>query len=230
MIEAAVRKLIKDLIPDANEDLLNGWRIQACWANVNPKGGFNRPHHHEGQYSHFSGFYYVDTGKCDIPLNAGRTIFQDRSLVARPTPSDGDLTSREYGVVPQAGVMLIFPASLYHYVEPYQGEGLRVTIAFNVYHPKFRVLHYPGTQELGWWWTNFRGIMLLGTKIPEKFRALRLMLPYVAQEMAQSRDAGTTVRARIGVAISRALADASEWKEKSAGAAVTRGQTKNPLV
>jgi hypothetical protein len=34
-------------------------------------------------------------------------------------------------VLPQSGLLLIFPAWLYHYVNPYHGEGERISVAWN---------------------------------------------------------------------------------------------------
>ena len=33
---------------------------------------------------------------------------------------------------PRSGAMVIFPGWMYHFVNPYQGEGERISIAFNV--------------------------------------------------------------------------------------------------
>jgi hypothetical protein len=33
---------------------------------------------------------------------------------------------------PEAGMMVVFPSWLYHFVNPYFGDGERISIAFNV--------------------------------------------------------------------------------------------------
>ena len=45
-------------------------RIGNMWANINPPGGYNRPHIHPN--SLFSGVYYVKT-----PPNCGKIVFTD---------------------------------------------------------------------------------------------------------------------------------------------------------
>lgn len=43
----------------------------------------------------------------------------------------GDPFGRSIVVRPQSGVMVIFPSWLLHWVNPYQGGGERISVAFN---------------------------------------------------------------------------------------------------
>ena len=62
-LNAAMGEFIRQLVPEADERHINGWKVHSCWANVNHKGAYNTSHHHDGPYSLFSGFYYVDVGE-----------------------------------------------------------------------------------------------------------------------------------------------------------------------
>jgi hypothetical protein len=46
--------------------------------------------------------------------------------------SEGTVSFDAYRVVPQTGMLLMFPAWLYHYVHPYRGTEPRISVAFNV--------------------------------------------------------------------------------------------------
>ena len=211
---AMVRLSTSELVARMTSDrkFLDNWQVQIAWANVNPRGGHNRSHNHLDEGAHLSGFYYVDLGACETPGDSGRTIFEDRSGVAHPTPPGRDLRSREYALDPKPGTMALFPASQFHHVEPYRGAGVRITIAFNLCHPEFSVLYYPGMRDEGWWWTNFRGLMVLRSKIPEKLHALALLASYAFGELRSART-GSSLRGRFKVLYERASVDASAARE-----------------
>jgi uncharacterized protein (TIGR02466 family) len=185
--EPAARELIRRIIDltraycraqtgrDVNS-LLSGWKIRA-WANVNEKGHFNRTHNHIGAWSFFSGVYYVNVGDIEnTTALGGRTRFEDWTRVAIDIDQDTDVNRRDLIMHPKNGRMLLFPANLMHSVETYQGSAQRITIAFNLYHPDFGVPRLrEAIVEADWWWTNFRGLVLLKRKIPEKLCALGLM-------------------------------------------------------
>jgi uncharacterized protein (TIGR02466 family) len=195
--EPAVRQLLQQMIELAREyafrqtgrrddALATGWKIRA-WANVNERGHFNRAHDHLGKYSFFSGVYYVNVGDIEAgQAGGGRTRFEDWSFVAIDVDRDADPLRRDCFMTPRNGRMLLFPASLMHSVEPYDGAAQRITIAFNLCHPNFAVPRLQERiQEVDWWWTNFRGLMILRRKVPEKFYALAL-LPREASARAVS--------------------------------------------
>lgn len=185
--EPAIRQLLQQMIDLAQEYVARqtgrrddafatGWKIRA-WANVNERGHFNRPHDHLGKYSFYSGVYYVNVGDIEAgQAGGGRTRFEDWSFVAIDVDRNADCLRRDSFMTPRNGRMLLFPASLMHSVEPYDGAEQRITIAFNLCHPSFAVprLH-ERQQEVDWWWTNFRGLMILKRKVPEKLHALRML-------------------------------------------------------
>ena len=102
-----------------------------AWANVLETGGYNLVHDHPRHG--WSGVYYVVPGN-NLSANelAGQIEFIDpRNLVdAHPLP--GNPFAGEVRIKPEAGMMLMFPGWLKHYVHPYQGAEPRISISFNV--------------------------------------------------------------------------------------------------
>jgi uncharacterized protein (TIGR02466 family) len=100
------------------------------WANINYKGGYNRPHMHPN--SLWSGVYYVKT-----PENCGHLKVEDPKSVAamtHPKRKEGQLPSylwREVHYQPIAGRLIMFPAWLNHCVDPNQSDDIRISISFN---------------------------------------------------------------------------------------------------
>lgn len=209
-IQTLMRELVRRTVPDAQAAHLQPWQILA-WANVNQKGHFNRAHHHIGARSQWSGIYYVDVGELSPRASVtGRTVFEDRSMVPKETVNNPDPFEREFTIMPKDGLMVVFPASLYHSVEPYSGDGERITIAFNVWNPAFTVPLYPGMESRGWLWTNFRGVMLIPTKAPEKVRGLALIPRYLFARRPPASLRPGEWRHYLRTAIDHAFANASE--------------------
>lgn len=213
LIKEAAGKMAAHVAPGSETHAIDGWEIISCWANVNPPGGHSRSHNHVETGGVLSGVYYVDTGGCE-PALAGRTIFEDRSGVALPTRPGIDPLSREYASAPKPGVACLFSASQRHYVEPNRGGGLRITIAFNLKHPNFAAHYYPDMRTPNWWWRNFRGLMVLKEKVPEKLVALAKFAPYLAQELGRGGNASFS--RRMKTARERAEVDAGT-KKRAAG-------------
>lgn len=107
-------------------------RVQLrAWANVCRAGHYHRVHNHPG--SAWSGVYYVDAGgeAPGQPLSGVLELLDPRpytEMVATP----GDLFGQKAIFRPEAGMLVIFPGWLYHFVNPYFGPAERVTVAFNV--------------------------------------------------------------------------------------------------
>tara|TARA_R110000796_G_scaffold1_3_gene12 strand:+ start:1539 stop:2129 length:591 start_codon:yes stop_codon:yes gene_type:complete len=100
------------------------------WANINPPGGYNRPHTHPN--SLWSGVYYVKT-----PKDCGSLKCEDPkpSLnISRPKRKEGDLPLYLWNEVhfePVAGRLIMFPAYLNHCVEPNKSNDIRISVSFN---------------------------------------------------------------------------------------------------
>ncbi len=194
-----------------DETLASGWKIRA-WANVNERGHYNRAHDHLGKYSFFSGVYYVNVGDIEAgKAGGGRTRFEDWSFVAIDVDRDSDALRRDCIMTPRNGRMLLFPASLMHSVERYEGDAQRITIAFNLYHPSFSVPRLAERlQESNWWWTNFRGVMILRRKLREKAYALTLLPREISARPVSNPWSLSAWLKHLSMALQNATALASE--------------------
>jgi len=100
------------------------------WANINPKDGLNQPHIHPN--SLFSGVYYIKSNP-----QAGRLrIYDPRPgvQIVMPIRKEGQLPKhlwRDVNLDPIPGRIIMFPAWLWHSVEPNQSNDLRISVSFN---------------------------------------------------------------------------------------------------
>ena len=114
-----------------NEEFLDGQAVLGnMWANINYQGGYNKPHVHPNAL--FSGVYYIKT-----PPNCGRLICQDPRpgiQTCMPNRKKGQPPKhlwRDVHLQPQQNRALIFPAWLWHSVEPNQSNDTRISVSFN---------------------------------------------------------------------------------------------------
>ena len=117
----------RQVAPDA--DFTNLELVADGWINVNPTGGYNSPHDHVGAF--WSGCYYVQVPD-DAEGQGGAIEFLSphkplpgKALIKAP------ITADKVSIRPKAGTVLIFPASMVHWVHPNDSDQDRVTIAFN---------------------------------------------------------------------------------------------------
>ena len=100
------------------------------WANINYKGGYNRPHIHPN--SLFSGVYYVHAQP-----NSGKLVCNDPRpgiQTNMPTRVKGQPPKhlwRECHIDPKPGRIIMFPAWLWHCVEPNESNDIRISVSFN---------------------------------------------------------------------------------------------------
>ncbi len=101
-------------------------RLGHYWANVLGRDGWNTPHHHFP--THWSGCYYVSVGQVG-------TSAEDMSGMIEflnPTPWQAAWNrSGNFAIAPKDGLMLLFPASLLHFVYPHNSDDLRISMAYN---------------------------------------------------------------------------------------------------
>ena len=114
-----------------NEEFLDGEpKLGNMWANINPPGGYNKPHIHPN--SLFSGVYYVKT-----PINSGRLICNDPRpgiQTCMPNRKKGQPPKhlwREVNLQPQENRAIMFNSWLWHTVEPNKSNEDRISISFN---------------------------------------------------------------------------------------------------
>ena len=100
------------------------------WANINPKEGSNQAHMHPN--SLFSGVYYVKSNP-----QAGRLkIYDPRpgAQIVMPVRKGGKPPKhlwRDANLDPFPGRIIMFPAWLWHSVEPNESNDIRISVSFN---------------------------------------------------------------------------------------------------
>jgi len=100
------------------------------WANINYKGGYNRPHIHAN--SLWSGVYYIKTpDKCGhLKIEDARTM----SLMSRPKKTNKQEPKhlwKEVHFEPKAGRLIMFPSWVNHCVDPNESSDIRISVSFN---------------------------------------------------------------------------------------------------
>ena len=118
------KEIIEEEYLDMNPKLRN------MWANINPPGGYKNSHIHPN--SLFSGVYYVKGQP-----NSGRLSLMDPRPGAQqcmPTRKKGKLPRelwRETYYDPIPGRLIMFPAWMWHKVEPNKSNDIRISVSFN---------------------------------------------------------------------------------------------------
>ena len=126
-----VDELFKMVYEVFNEEWLDGRvKIGNMWANINPPGGYNKPHVHPN--SLFSGVYYVKT-----PPNSGQLVCSDPRpgiQTCMPNRKKGDPPKhlwRDRHLQPKENRAIVFPAWLWHSVQPNKSNENRISVSFN---------------------------------------------------------------------------------------------------
>jgi hypothetical protein len=97
------------------------------WVNIHDRGGFNFLHMHEGAL--LSGVFYLHS-----PDGSGSLVFRDPRPLIVNTSTEGAWANahNEVHLQPEAGMIVLFPPWLEHYVEPHQNDIPRISISFNI--------------------------------------------------------------------------------------------------
>jgi uncharacterized protein (TIGR02466 family) len=96
------------------------------WINLHDRGGFNFLHVHEGCL--LSGSFYLQ-----VPPGSGPFVFRD----PRPGVVHGYVKGAvpngysDIRLAPEAGLLVLFPCWMEHFVEPHENDEPRIAIAFN---------------------------------------------------------------------------------------------------
>ena len=125
-IKQAAAEATRKLAPGAQLDQVQ--LLCEGWINVNPTGAYNAPHDHGGSF--WSGVYYVAVpeGEGDggaIEFIAPHHLHSPGGVVRAP------MTAPKATFRPTTGTLLLFPATLTHWVHPNSSAEERVTVAFN---------------------------------------------------------------------------------------------------
>jgi uncharacterized protein (TIGR02466 family) len=100
---------------------------QSAWANVSRQGDYNVPHVHLATWS---AVYYVSVpADCGKAPQAGGLELLDPRPVTAMLDMPGPFFATRHLIKPQPGLMVLFPASLMHFVHPFRGTGERISIA-----------------------------------------------------------------------------------------------------
>lgn len=120
-------------------DLLTLERLQIfndCWFHVTRRGGFFGLHNHPN--ASWSAVYCVDPGNHDADKNDSGTLSFVNPMIMSAMHMDAGVARMQlpYGnqvanLHLSAGQLVIFPSWVLHEVKPFEGEGQRITIAFN---------------------------------------------------------------------------------------------------
>lgn len=100
------------------------------WVNVLGRGGLNTPHDHPAWV--WSGCYYVSVPDGDKELSGNIEFFDTRTNVRTLTVDGAACFASKFQMKPKAGMLLMFPSYLRHWVYPNESDEERVSIAFNV--------------------------------------------------------------------------------------------------
>lgn len=129
---APLREAIRAACANALAEMGQGGRAfyLQSWVNLHDRGGFNYLHLHEG--SLLSGSFYLQ-----VPPGSGQFVFRD----PRPGVIHGFVKGAvpnghaDIHLTPSAGLLVLFPCWMEHYVEPHESDTARITIAFNANAP-----------------------------------------------------------------------------------------------
>lgn len=108
-----------------------------AWANINQAGNFNKPHRHGGH--HWSGVYYVSIPESPAEGIGGQLEIRDPRPAAGIVDVPGFPMGNSLKVNPREGLMVIFPSWIDHQVLPFEGDGARISIAFNCMLTNFQI-------------------------------------------------------------------------------------------
>ena len=133
--KAEYRPLVDELMTMCKDVFKEEWldrepTLGNMWANINPKEGSNQAHMHPN--SLFSGVYYIKSNP-----QAGRLkIYDPRpgSQIIMPVRKKGKPPKhlwRDANLDPFPGRIIMFPAWLWHSVEPNQSNEIRISVSFN---------------------------------------------------------------------------------------------------
>jgi len=107
-----------------------------CWFHVTRRGGFFALHNHPN--ASWSGVYCVSPGQSDQDKRDSGLLSFQNPMIASAMYLDAANTRMPlpYGyhiahVRLEAGQLVLFPSWVLHDVKPFEGEGERITIAFN---------------------------------------------------------------------------------------------------
>ena len=135
-LRGEVNQAIVEYLQAIGIDFPVDWQIHG-WASLNRTGDYHDNHNHPHCY--LSGTYYVKVPKSGlnrrqrgdvrpnhITFYDPRTAFNMQSIKADP------YVEPEFTVLPQPGLLMLWPAGLMHFVHPNLSDETRISISFNI--------------------------------------------------------------------------------------------------
>ena len=100
--------------------------VLQSWVNIHDRGGFNFQHMHEGAL--LSGTFYLQ-----VPEGSGALVFKDprAGVLNFYARGNGANAYKDIQLRPSAGLLVLFPHWLEHFVEPHANDVPRICIPFN---------------------------------------------------------------------------------------------------
>lgn len=126
---SSIEKVVTDVATQLHHThgVSHNARLSEYWFNVNRKRDFNLSHRHP--FSTLSACLYLKT-----PKNCGKIVFERPLLSGVNDYSDfpdSPYSWSRYSFVPEEGMVVFFPSTISHYVEPNESDEERVSVAFN---------------------------------------------------------------------------------------------------
>jgi uncharacterized protein (TIGR02466 family) len=112
------------------------WTIQG-WPNINRLGDYHDAHNHPGSY--LSGTYYLKVPAVKEPMRnrtdvrpSQITFYDPRPGVNMTAIAKDPYVDPEYTVLPEPGLLMMWPAFLNHFIHPNLSKETRVSVSFNI--------------------------------------------------------------------------------------------------
>ncbi|MBL4691468.1 MAG: hypothetical protein JKY68_08445 [Rhodospirillales bacterium] len=112
------------------------WTITG-WPNVNRFGDYHDPHNHP--WSYLSGTYFVKMPTTREPLQTRSdvrpgciTFYDPRQGVNMMAIKNDPYVEPEHTVLPEPGLVMLWPAFVKHFVHPNLSKQTRISISFNI--------------------------------------------------------------------------------------------------
>ena len=131
-----INKTVVDYLKAQGQTYQSSWKLQG-WPNINRFGDYHDLHNHP--HSYLSGTYYIQVptdfeslpGRSD--RRPGAITFYDPRPQANMTAIRNDpQIEAEYTVMPEPGMILLWPSFLHHFVHPNLAHTARISVSFNV--------------------------------------------------------------------------------------------------
>ena len=131
-----VNATVNEYLSHLGIDYAVNWQITG-WPSVNRFGDYHDAHNHP--WSYLSGTYYVKMPTTSETLQSRNdvrpgciTFYDPRGGVNMNAIKNDPYVDPEYTVLPEPGLMLLWPAFIKHFVHPNLSKETRISISFNI--------------------------------------------------------------------------------------------------